>query len=256
VLVRNNGTDLTQVRQILNQTTLSTIAPLRSTEPIVPPLSNVTFANIGNISAPAETLELAARILPATPAFDSNDAASASAQLTAAGLSNGHYTAPSTANLTLASSTVQSSITSYGILGARPLSNGWSTWSPQGLYADNYIGRAFLSLHGYLALVSSEVLYPTYTQSLSLKSGESYLYSFSSRPPLDPTGFWSLTMYGEDGYLVQNGIGRYAVGDRSNITFPDEKRVYGSTESGANEGGFQILVQSAGARPPANWTNK
>jgi len=53
--------------------------------------------------------------------------------------------------------------------------------------------------------------------------------------------FWSLTMYDERGFLIDNPIGRYAIGDRDEITFKAD-------------GSLDILIQHP---PPAgkksNW---
>lgn len=68
-------------------------------------------------------------------------------------------------------------------------------------------------------------------------------------------GFWSLTMYNSQEFLVENQFDKYSVGDRSNITYPDGSMVYGS---GAvkRDGMFQVLVQAGNMVPPRNWTNK
>src|SRR6185369_17423414 len=34
-------------------------------------------------------------------------------------------------------------------------------------------------------------------------------------PPIDPGGFWSLTMYNADGFLVDNALHRYSISDRT-----------------------------------------
>jgi hypothetical protein len=60
-------------------------------------------------------------------------------------------------------------------------------------------------------------------------------------------------MYDDDGYLVANQENTYAVGDRSNITFPDGDLVYGNNTEDAS---LQILVQDADVLPPSNWTKK
>jgi hypothetical protein len=136
------------------------------------------------------------------------------------------------------------------------LNNGWVRLALQGLYGNNYLARAFVAATGYLALVESEVIYPSYRgANLSLASGEAYLYTFSTKPPLGTTGFWSLTMYNTEGFLVANPVNVYTVGDRSNLTYPDGSPVYG-TESSTSDGSFQVLVQSAATPPPANWTRK
>ncbi|KAI7072653.1 hypothetical protein KC352_g42377, partial [Hortaea werneckii] len=72
-------------------------------------------------------------------------------------------------------------------------------------------------------------------------------------------GFWSITGY-EGDYLIPNPQNVYALGDRSNITYPDGSRVYGSgaqsrsNNSLSNEQ-FQILIQPADVAPPTNWTS-
>ena len=43
----------------------------------------------------------------------------------------------------------------------------------------------------------------------------SYTLHFSSLPPVEEGGFWSITAYGDDDYLIDNPINRYNVTDRS-----------------------------------------
>ena len=75
---------------------------------------------------------------------------------------------------------------------------------------------------------------------------------------MNETGFWSLTAYGADNFLIDNPYNIYALGDRSNITYPNGDRVYSTSTATANpdqEGSFQILVQAADTPPPENWTS-
>ncbi len=59
-------------------------------------------------------------------------------------------------------------------------------------------------------------------------------------PPVN--GFWSITMYQSDGYMVDNPIKRYAVGDRDELTFN-------------KDGSLDLLIQhdSPGPDRQANW---
>jgi hypothetical protein len=55
-----------------------------------------------------------------------------------------------------------------------------------------------------------------------LDGGYRYRIHFDAgkTPPVD--AFWSLTMYDERGFLIDNPIGRYAIGDRDSLAFnPD-----------------------------------
>lgn len=88
--------------------------------------------------------------------------------------------------------------------------------------------------------------------SIALGPQEAIVYTFSGKPPVKMAGFWSLTAYNGD-YLIPNSLHRYNIGDRSNLIYPDGRRVYGSNAS-KSDGPFQILAQAAGNPPPANWT--
>ena len=89
---------------------------------------------------------------------------------------------------------------------------------------------------------------------LSLGPDEAIVYTFSSKPPLAPTGFWSLTAYANN-YLIPNPEGVYHISSvRSNITSEKGTIIYGPNSTG-QDCAFQIIVQATGNPPPANWTN-
>ena len=48
-----------------------------------------------------------------------------------------------------------------------------------------------------------------------LNGANSYTLHFSSLPPVEEGGFWSITAYSDDNYLIDNPINRYNVTDRS-----------------------------------------
>jgi hypothetical protein len=80
--------------------------------------------------------------------------------------------------------------------------------------------RAYIVRIGIAANQAEETLYwNAYADSRGRLLDGSHFYAvrFPTRPPVGHTGFWSLTVYGKDSYLVPNKEKRYAVGDRSPI---------------------------------------
>jgi hypothetical protein len=183
--------------------------------------------------------------------------------LNAAGITDGTYYQPDCVNLASALAAVEEDIAEYR---QRPdlvesLGNNWSalTAPDGGSFADTVLGRAWIAHYGYLALNPTEATYLDLNLNLKLQHNESYLFAFSGRPPLRQTGFWSLTMYSQDGYLVDNRIDRYTIGDRNNITYPNGTQVYAVRGQGLSpiitrveDDPFYILIQTE--IPPNNWT--
>jgi len=195
---------------------------------------------------------LAARILDACPPFNITNPALVVRELEAAGVYGGFYYSYRNVNLTASINNALAAISASTTTYFQELNNSWVQLTFQGLYSNNYLARAFIAINAYLALVKSETLYLTYTATrLSLASGEAYLYTFLSKPPLSPTGFWSLTMYNAASFLVANPINVFAVGNRSNLTYPDRSPVY-RTECSTSNRRFQFLIQSIANAPPAN----
>jgi hypothetical protein len=148
-----------------------------------------------------------------------------------------------------------SSLESYAATSLQGLGNGWDHNGPQGIYGSNYVERALIADIGYLELTANQVIYPRRsTLEFTFQSNESYLYTFSTKPPIESDGFWSLTLYNSQGYVSANPLEKYSVGDRSKIPYPDDRLVYGNG-TGSVDGSFQVLVQPYNVPPPANWTS-
>jgi hypothetical protein len=94
-----------------------------------------------------------------------------------------------------------------------------------GVYGTDYAVRAFVSLIGLGALTPEEAAYPNAGKDRDgrpLSGDHRYRIHFEPEqtPPVD--AFWSLTMYDERGFLIDNPIRRYTIGDRDPLTFnPD-----------------------------------
>jgi Protein of unknown function (DUF1214) len=253
--VKNNDTDLTDVQSYINESKASLIQrdssfPASLTRRNLEPYSTEETAEA--------TLSLLANFFNANPPFNISDAAvkDISTAIFNAGIYEGSYHPPPGLNLTMAYDLAISSLQSSLATVSQPFNNGWLHSNPQGLFGDKYVGRAITAKNAYLELTSDQVLYAsTENQQMQLRSNESYLYTFAGRPHIAADGFWSLTLYNADGYLVENALNKHEVGDRSNITFPDGTLVYGDNST-TKDGIFQILVQGAEVEPPKNWTNK
>jgi hypothetical protein len=99
---------------------------------------------------------------------------------------------------------------------ARAVSSPRGTWTfPDPKLATPgtaYALRAFTAKFGLFALPPSESIYPstggdgTAPHVLRLPRGWA---------PIGPRGFWSLTMYDDNGFLVDNRIQRYSISDRT-----------------------------------------
>ena len=201
-----------------------------------------------------------ARFAPHNPPRDISDLPHVNRMLKAAGIDNGHYK-PQVRNLT---TVAQSAAKEILVAFSQPqnvmnLTNHWQmiTSTAQGDYATNYDMRAFMANWGYLALTAEESLYPMYAgdgDTLKLAADEAYVFTFSAKPPVMERGFWSLTAYNSEKYLIDNPLDQYSVSDRSGLTFADGTPVYGNNTGEQAE--FQVLVQPVDIEPPQNWTSK
>lgn len=94
-----------------------------------------------------------------------------------------------------------------------------------GIYGTDYKTRAFVAKIGLGALPPAEAMYPNTENDFTgkpLHGQNNYRIRFAADqiPPVD--AFWSITMYDEQGFLIDNPIQRYAIGDRNELVYNDD----------------------------------
>ncbi|MEC0369004.1 DUF1254 domain-containing protein [Paenibacillus chibensis] len=97
-----------------------------------------------------------------------------------------------------------------------PKANGWAVGYGIGTYGDRFLERAVVAYSGLGANVPSEELYARADadgSGMPLTGKHNYVLHFGKEQLPAATGFWSLTMYGPDMFLVPNSLQRYAIGD-------------------------------------------
>ncbi len=125
------------------------------------------------------------------------------------------------------------------------LTNGWSMSRNLGSYGTDYGMRAFVALVGLGANLSNDAVYPNTTvdgDGEPLTGAARYRLHFDEGDTPPAKAFWSLTMYNEHQYFVDNPLGRYAIGDRDPLTVNRD----GSLD-------LWLSHDSPGAEREANW---
>lgn len=98
--------------------------------------------------------------------------------------------------------------------------NGWLFTTKTGLYDTDYLQRALITAIGLGANRPQDAVYPTSstdTEGKPYTGINKYVMHFpkGELPPVD--GFWSLTMYNEDYFFVDNPLNRYTLSSRNNL---------------------------------------
>jgi hypothetical protein len=124
--------------------------------------------------------------------------------------------------------------------------NGWIFTTNAGTYGTDYLQRALITTIGLGANRPQDAVYPT-----GDKDGQGNKFDASSKnyvmhfdkgqfPPVN--GFWSLTMYDDKYFFVDNPLNRYTLSERNKfITNPD-----GSVD-------LYLQADSPGKAKEANW---
>ncbi|MBB6463052.1 DUF1254 domain-containing protein [Flammeovirga kamogawensis] len=106
---------------------------------------------------------------------------------------------------------------------AESLQNGWFvTTTGLGKYGTNYAFRAYVTKIGFGANLGEDAVYPNTAVDVDgnlLNGSNKYILHFAADklPPVE--GFWSITMYDKTGFLVENSIDRYNLGDKKDMVY-------------------------------------
>lgn len=106
------------------------------------------------------------------------------------------------------------------LFGDMKMENGWAFTTKTGLYGTNYLQRALITAIGLGANRPEDAVYPTSEgpSLLGSYSGEKRYRMHFAKGQLPPVeGFWSLTMYDEDYFFVENPLNRYSISPRQDL---------------------------------------
>ncbi|MCM2534667.1 DUF1254 domain-containing protein [Neobacillus pocheonensis] len=97
--------------------------------------------------------------------------------------------------------------------------NGWIVYNSEiGNFGDNYLLRAVIAQFALYANIPDEAMYPRATTDSNgnpLNGANKYVIHMTKEEIPQVKGFWSISMYGADQFLVKNPINRFTMGDRT-----------------------------------------
>jgi DNA sulfur modification protein DndE len=104
-----------------------------------------------------------------------------------------------------------------GQYARQKMANGWILSTGSGHYGTDYLQRALVAYIGVGGNLPADAFYPIARfdgTGKVLNGTNSYVMHFTKAdvPPIHPQGFWSLTMYDKEYFLVANSINRYSLG--------------------------------------------
>jgi len=124
--------------------------------------------------------------------------------------------------------------------------NGWQmNTETMGVYGNNYLKRAIVARAGLGANQPEDAVYPLNLADASgqpVDGANDYVLHFAKDELPPVAAFWSVTMYDGEGYPVPNPAGRYAIGDRDNLSYN-------------SDGSLDLYIQHDNPGPgrEANW---
>ena len=96
---------------------------------------------------------------------------------------------------------------------------------PIGDFGTEYIYRAAVAVTGFGANTADVAIYPRCAADENgdtFDGNQEYILHFDTLPPVLDKGFWSITVYGNDDFLIANPLDRYCVNDRSDFRLNDD----------------------------------
>ena len=124
----------------------------------------------------------------------------------------------------------------YGTLG-RVSDGPWKTNVAAGRRDSDPVARLFVALHGLFALPASEAVYYTATTD-SAGAALDGRCRYALAGPAPDAGWWSITAYGPDDYLIANPAHRYSIA---------------STAASAQGAAGRLAIQVGGADGGDRW---
>lgn len=113
-----------------------------------------------------------------------------------------------------------------------------------GNYKTQYALRAYVAKIGFGANQSVDAVYPNTSKDVTgelLNGSNNYVLHFDAEDLPPAKGFWSLTAYTKEGFLVPNQAGIYNVGNKTGVHYNDD-------------GSIDIYIQNEKPNDPnANW---
>ena len=128
---------------------------------------------------------------------------------------------------------------------ASTLVNGWQVMTKTGEYGTEYLQRAFVTAIGLGANRPQDAVYPTSVVDGAGKpysGANKYVMHFDKGEAPPAQGFWSLTMYDDKYFFVENPLNKYTVSPRNALKYNED-------------GSLDIYIQkdSPGKDKEANW---
>jgi hypothetical protein len=104
----------------------------------------------------------------------------------------------------------------------KPVNNWNVLYKGMGNYGTDYDLRAIVCYAGLGANIPEDAVYPASAKDSAgnpYSGANKYVLHFAKGQTPPVHGFWSLTMYNNDGYFIDNPINRYAIGNRDPLKF-------------------------------------
>jgi hypothetical protein len=122
---------------------------------------------------------------------------------------------------------------------------GWTIRLGLGRYGTEYLKRACVAWLGLGANLPEDAIYPTLrvdAEGQPLNGANRYVLHFDKKDLPPANAFWSLTLYNDKQFFVDNPLNRYALGDRDRLKYNKD----GSLD-------LHVRNTSPGKDKDANW---